>query len=164
LDPEFAVTLFEEAAKRKKKPLFIKIPGYISETERRRRLNLVECIAKYPVDGITITPESRVEDKRLSVGRGTITGRPLIGQALQVIEDIYETTAGKIHIRASGGISNAHNAFRAISAGATTVEVVTGFLYEGWNIAHDINQGLIELMDRCNIQEISAFRGAKINP
>ncbi len=160
LDAHFAVTLFEELSRRKKKPLFIKIPGYISEDERLKRLNLVECMMNYPIDGITITPESRVEDKRLSVGRGTITGSPLFSQTLRVIEDIFHITGGNVHIKASGGLSNAQNAFRAISAGATTVEMVTGFFYEGWNIANNINQGLMNLLDRYNVQDIRALRGS----
>lgn len=161
LDPRFAEALFQEIAKRKKKPVFIKIPGYTSEDERQKRLDLIARAIKYPVEGITITPESRVKEKRLSIGQGTLTGRPMFGQMLRVVRDVFEITKGKCHIKATGGIFSPEDAFEAIAAGATTVEIVTGFVYEGWLIARNINQGLVNLMHRHNIKNVEALRGAK---
>lgn len=161
LDPHFAETLFQEIAKRKKKPVFIKIPGYTSEDERQKRLDLIDQAIKFPVDGITITPESRVKEKRLSIGQGTLTGRPMFGQMLRVVRDVFEITKGKCHIKATGGIFSPEDAFEAIAAGATTVEIVTGFVYEGWLIARNINQGLVNLMHKHNIKNVEALRGAK---
>jgi len=162
LNPHFVETLFVEIAKRKKKPLFVKIPGYVSEEDRQNRLDLTDRILKYPVDGITITPESRVKENRLSVGYGTLTGRPLFQQTLKVIRDVYELTRGQCAIKATGGIFTAEDAFEAIAAGATSVEILTGFLYEGWGIAKSINRGLLNLMDESNIDNVQALRGARI--
>lgn len=163
LNPHFAETLFEEIAKRKKKPVFIKIPGYTAEEERQKRLDLIEQVIKYPVEGITITPQSRVKEERLSIGQGTITGRPIFGQMLRVVRDIFEITKGKSHIKASGGIFSPEDAFGAIAAGATTIEMVTGLGYEGWRIARNINQGLLTLMDKFNIENVTALCGARSN-
>ena len=161
LDPRFAETLFEEIAKRKKKPVFIKIPGYTSEDERQKRLDLIDRAIRYPLEGITIAPESRVKEKRLSIGQGTLTGRPMFGQMLRVVRDVFGITKGKCHIKATGGIFSPEDAFEAIAAGATTVEIVTGFVYEGWLIARNINQGLVNLMHKHNIKNVEALRGAK---
>lgn len=162
LNPRFAETLFVEIAKRKKKPLFVKIPGYVSEDDRQNRLDLIDRILKYPVDGITITPESRVKENRLSVGYGTLTGRPLFQQTLKVIRDVYELTRDQCDIKATGGVFTAEDAFEAIAAGATSVEILTGFLYEGWSIAKSINRGLVNLMHKCNIENVQALRGARM--
>jgi dihydroorotate dehydrogenase len=70
-------------------------------------------------------------------------------------------TKGKCHIKAAGGIFSAEDAFEAIAAGATTVEMVTGFGYEGWCIADNINQGLLRLLDESGIENVSALRGAR---
>ena len=160
LSPGVCGRLLAEIVKRKKKPLFIKIPGYRNEEDRLKRLDLVEHIIQYPVDGITITPESLVEDKRLSIGRGTITGRPTFAQVLEVVRDVYRITKKHYHIKASGGIFSAKDAFEVISAGASSVEIYTGFIYEGWDIAKKINRGLIDLLDKHHIENIEALRGS----
>lgn len=41
------------------------------------------------------------------------------------------------------------------------VEIVTGFGFEGWRIARNINQGLLRLLDKSGIESVSALRGAK---
>ncbi len=161
LNPRFAETLFVEIAKRKKKPLFVKIPGYVSEKDRQNRLALLDRILKHPIDGITITPESRVKEDRLSIGSGTLTGRPMFGQMLKVVRDVYELTKGTCDIKATGGIFTSEDVFETIKAGATSVEVFTGFLYEGWAIARDINRGLVNLMNRYGIRNLQTIRGAK---
>jgi dihydroorotate dehydrogenase len=68
-------------------------------------------------------------------------------------------TKGKCHIKAAGGIFSAKDAFDAIAAGATTVEMVTGFGYEGWRIANNINQGLLRLLHESGIENVSVLRG-----
>ena len=161
LSPPVADRLLIEIAKRKRKPVFIKIPGYRSEEERRKRLDLVEHILKYPVDGITITPESLVEERRLSIGRGTITGRPTFQQMINVVRDVYALAKDKCHIKASGGVFSPEDAFEAIAAGASSVEIVTGFMFEGWNIARNINRGLVDLLNKNNIQNVQSLCGTK---
>jgi dihydroorotate dehydrogenase len=42
------------------------------------------------------------------------------------------------------------------------VELYTGLIYEGWNIARNINRRLIELMDRHHVKDIKALRGSKV--
>ena len=133
----------------------------MSEDDRQNRLDLIDRILKYPVDGITITPESRVKENRLSVGYGTLTGRPLFQQTLKVIRDVYELTRDQCAIKATGGVFTAEDAFEAIAAGATSVEILTGFLYEGWSIAKSINRGLLNLMDEYKIKNLSTLCGSK---
>lgn len=159
LQPEVAEPLLADLVRRKEKPLFIKIPGYVDENDRSRRLDLVRAILKYPVDGITITPESRMQEKRLSMGVGTLTGRPMIHQLLGVIRDIYALTGKGCAIKGSGGISTSRDAFEAIGAGASSVEVLTGFVYQGWNIAREINLGLLCMMEDHGVRNVEELRG-----
>lgn len=161
LSPPVAKTLLAEIVKRKKKPVFIKFSGFRSEDERRKRFDLIKTILDYPVDGIAISPGNLVEEKRLAIGRGTLTGRINFPRMLNIVEEIYSFTEGKCHIKASGGIFNAEDAFKAIAAGASTVEIHTGLMYEGWNIAKKVNRGLLDLMDKHNIENIEALRGTK---
>lgn len=162
LHPDGAAPLLAEIAKRKKKPVFIKLPGYITETERQKRLALVKTIQKYGMDGVAFTPESLVKEKRLSIGLGTLTGRPFFAQIMGIIKDVYALVDNNMVIKASGGIVTGEEAFEAIAAGASSVELYTGFIYEGWNIARNINRRLIELLDRHHIKDITALRGSKV--
>ena len=163
LDPGQARTLLEEVAKRTEKPVFVKVPGYTSEDERQKRLDLIDTLIDCGVEGITITPKTLVKEKALSIGQGTLTGRPAFGQMLRIVRDVFEMTKGKCPIKATGGIFSGEDAFEAIAAGATTVEMVTGFGFEGWHIARNINQGLLRLLGESGIENVSALRGAKRN-
>lgn len=161
LDPRRARTLLEEVAKRTEKPVFIKLPGYNSADERQKRLDLIHTLIDCRVEGITITPKTLVKQNALSVGQGTLTGRPAFGQMLKIVSDVFEMTKGKCPIKAAGGIFSGEDAFEAIAAGATTVEMVTGLGFEGWHIARNINQGLLRLLDKYGISNVSALRGTK---
>ena len=107
LQAEAAEPFLAEVVRLKNKPIFIKIPGYITEADRLQRLELVDCIRQFPLEGITITPESRVTEGRLSIGAGTITGRPLLGQMLKVVGDVYGRVGDGRAVKASGGVSTA---------------------------------------------------------
>ena len=159
LDPQRVRTLLDEVTRRTEKPVFIKMPGYDSEDERRKRLDLIDLLISYRVEGITVTAKTLVKEKRLAVGQGTLTGRPAFERMVQIVRDVFETTGGKCPIKASGGIFSAKDAFDAIAAGATTVEMVTGFGYEGWRIARNINEGLLRLLDERGVEHVSALRG-----
>ena len=159
LQAEVAEPLLADLVRRKEKPLFIKIPGYVGENDRSRRLELVRAILKYPVDGVTITPESRMQEKRLSMGAGTLTGRPMLHQLLGVIRDVYSLTGDRFAIKGSGGISTSRDAFEAIGAGASSVEVLTGFVYQGWAMAREINLGLLRMMDDHGVRNVDELRG-----
>ncbi|UCH06151.1 MAG: dihydroorotate dehydrogenase 2 [Deltaproteobacteria bacterium] len=163
LDPDGAGPLLGEIAKRKERPVFIKLPGYVTETERQRRLDLVWTIHKHGIEGIAFAPESLVKEKRLSIGQGTLTGRPFFPQILGIIRDDYSLVRNNMVIKASGGIVTGDEAFQAIAEGASSVELYTGLIYEGWNIARNINRRLIKLMDDHHVKNVKALRGSRIS-
>jgi dihydroorotate dehydrogenase len=77
LDPGQARTLLEEVAKRTEKPVFVKVPGYTSDDERQKRLNLIDTLINCGVEGITLTPKTLVKEMALSVGQGPLPAGPL---------------------------------------------------------------------------------------
>jgi len=163
LDPDGAGPLLGEIARRKKRPVFIKLPGYVTETERQRRLDLVWTIHKHGIEGIAFAPESLVKEKRLSIGQGTLTGRPFFPQIMGIIRDVYSLVGNDMVIKASGGIITGDEAFQAIAEGASSVELYTGLIYEGWNIARNINSRLIKLMDGHHVKNVKALQGSRIS-
>ncbi|MBI4494982.1 MAG: dihydroorotate dehydrogenase 2 [Chloroflexi bacterium] len=152
--------LMAALAKRKSRPLFVKINNYDTEAERQERLEVVERAMFYGADGFSTLSVWKDPQPRLSVGRGTVTGRPLFARTLQAIRDLREVTKGKAAIRARGGIFSGADAFQAIAAGATTVELLTALVYEGWGVARRINAELLALLDQEGIPSLEALRGS----
>lgn len=146
-------------ARRKRGPLFIKVPGYTSEAERSARLDLIVRALENGIDGVTVSVSPRVADPRLAIGYGGLSGKPLYPEMLRVVRDVWQATGGKCLIKARGGIFTPEDAYGAIAAGAATVEVYSGFIYEGWTVAREINRGLLALLEQHRIADVGALRG-----
>lgn len=85
------------------------------------------------------TPQSEVE----AIGAGGLSGAPLRNRATEVVRYLHKKSNGKIPIIASGGIFTAADAKEKLDAGASLVQVYTGFIYEGPGIAKNICKGLL---------------------
>lgn len=88
-------------------------------------------------DGLA-TPKADVE----AIGLGGLSGAPIRQRATDVIRYIHKNSNGSIPIIASGGIFTAADAREKLDAGASLVQVYTGFIYEGPAIAKNICNGL----------------------
>jgi dihydroorotate dehydrogenase len=72
------------------------------------------------------------------MGIGGLSGKPVRKRSTEIIRYISQKTNGTIPIIAVGGIFNAHDAQEKIDAGASLVQVYTGFIYSGPGIAKNI--------------------------
>ncbi|GGB06497.1 quinone-dependent dihydroorotate dehydrogenase [Puia dinghuensis] len=88
-------------------------------------------------DGL-LTPAEKLE----AIGAGGLSGAPLRERATEVVRYVCEKTAGRLTVIASGGIFTAADAREKIAAGASLVQVWTGFIYEGPFIVNRICRGL----------------------
>jgi dihydroorotate dehydrogenase len=84
------------------------------------------------------TPATQVSD----IGAGGLSGAPLRERATEVVRYIHTRSNGAFPIIASGGIFTAADAQEKLDAGASLVQVYTGFIYEGPAIAKKICKGL----------------------
>ena len=161
LRPDAAERIVAALAERKTGPLYLKLNSYETEAERQDRLELVERLLRYAVDGFSTPSTWRGRDPRLSLGEGNWSGRPLLPRTVQIVRDVYDATRGRVAIHARGGISSGRDAFEAIAAGATTVEVLTAFVYQGWSVARQINRELLALLRAEGVPSVTALRGAR---
>lgn len=75
---------------------------------------------------------------------GGLSGAPLQMKALQILETLSRFTKGKVPLVAVGGIFTAQDARERMEAGASLVEVYTGYIYEGPTLPARICRGLLK--------------------
>jgi dihydroorotate dehydrogenase len=92
---------------------------------------------------------------------GGLSGKPLRALATSFVRHLYRAVGGKLPIIGVGGIFTAEDAYEKIKAGATAVQIYTGFVYEGPAAVKRINQGLIRLMERDGFKSINEAVGTE---
>jgi dihydroorotate dehydrogenase len=123
-------------------PVFVKVPPFTSDDERDGVLRMVKAAEQGGASGITCSNTIPVADDRMSTGRGGLSGGPLTDRTPTIIREICTATGDGLAINACGGIFTAEDARACLDAGATTVQVYTGLIYEGPAIAGRIARGL----------------------
>ncbi|QEH43834.1 quinone-dependent dihydroorotate dehydrogenase [Chitinophaga sp. XS-30] len=128
------------------KPILLKIAPDLTTTQLD---DIIEIVAETGLAGIvatntTISREGlQTSPETLEqIGAGGLSGLPVRERATEVIRYIHQHSGGKIPIIAAGGIFTAKDAQEKLDAGASLVQVYTGFIYEGPAIVKKICQGL----------------------
>jgi dihydroorotate dehydrogenase len=78
-----------------------------------------------------------------SLGAGGLSGRPLRARATEVIRYLHQKSEGGLPIIGSGGIHSPADAEEKLAAGASLVQLYTGFIYEGPALVGRINRHLV---------------------
>jgi dihydroorotate dehydrogenase len=85
------------------------------------------------------TRTERIEE----IGNGGLSGQPLRDRSTEVIRYLVDKSGGKIPVIGVGGIMNPEDAIEKLNAGASLVQLYTGFIYEGPSIAKRINKAIV---------------------
>ncbi|HMK20163.1 MAG TPA: quinone-dependent dihydroorotate dehydrogenase [Chitinophagaceae bacterium] len=130
------------------KPILLKIAPDLTQEQ----LNDVTDLAlEIKLDGLvatntTIDREGLEHDLRIgTLETGGLSGKPLQKRSTDVVKYIYEKTKGEIPIIASGGVFTGADAKEKFDAGASLVQVWTGFIYEGPGIVKNICKHLTKI-------------------
>jgi len=142
-------------------PLLVKLSPDLPRPAIAEALAVVDDLG---LDGViaTNTTTSRPDslDNPNRAETGGLSGKPIEGEATDLIRFIAERT--DTPIVGVGGISDAEGAYEKIRAGASIVQLYTAFVFEGPALARDINQGLLELLDRDGFDSIEEAVGVDI--
>ena len=87
-----------------------------------------------------VSPSDRVD----FIGEGGLSGAPLYNRSLEVVRYISKKTNGQLPIIAVGGIMTPKQAKEMLDAGASLVQVYTGFIYNGPGFVKKILKHLVK--------------------
>ena len=125
----------QNAKSETQKPILLKIAPDLTTDQIDE---LVDLCLEIKLDGLvaTNTTTSREQlqttnHKIQTIGPGGLSGKPLQKRSTEIIKYIREKTKGQLPVIASGGIFNGKDAKEKLDAGASLVQVWTGFIYEG---------------------------------
>jgi dihydroorotate dehydrogenase len=142
------------------KPVFVKIAP---DMEFPQVDEIIEVVEAAKLTGIVATNATAFMRKGLksSAGRepGGLSGRPITKVVTSFISHIYRATQGRMPIIGVGGIFNAEDAYDKIKAGASAVQIYTGWVYEGPGAVKRINRDLLKLLERDGLRHISEAVG-----
>lgn len=130
------------------KPLLLKIAPDLSNEQLD---DIVEIVRETKIDGVVATnttisrenlqtPSSRLQ----TIGNGGLSGKPLANRSTEVIRYLYKKSNGSFLIIASGGIHSAKDAIEKLNAGASLVQLYTGFIYEGPGLVKKICKEILK--------------------
>ena len=140
-------------------PLFVKLPPISDDVGRDDVMRLVDVCLDHGIDGVTVANTRPVEEERLAVGKGGLSGRPLLPDTVRTVSEIRRHAGDELVINGCGGISSGEDALRVLHAGANTLQIYTGFIYGGPRSIKRIKQYLLDHMEREGITSMSALTG-----
>ena len=122
-----------------KHPLLIKIAPDLVEEDV---VNIVAAVEKYRLAGIVATNTTIDKTGMSCQEQGGLSGRPLTAKSTEIIRMVHRLSGGRVPIMGVGGIFNADDARAKFAAGASLLQLYTGFVYEGPLVVRKICAGL----------------------
>jgi dihydroorotate dehydrogenase len=152
------------------KPLFVKIAP---DLEWEAIADIISLAQTYQLAGIIATNTTIRRDqlktqvieqtgKPVLEEAGGISGAPLGDRSTEIIRFIATQTQGKMPIIGVGGIFSTEDAWEKITAGASLIQVYTGWIYEGPFMVRRILQGLLSKLEQNGLNSISEAVGLQM--
>ena len=133
--------------KEKRKPILLKISPDLTNEQLD---DIIVIVAGTKIDGVvatntTISRKGLKTDKNKieSFGNGGLSGKPVKERSTEVIRYLSEKSNKTFPIIGVGGIHSAKDAIEKLDAGASLVQVYTGFIYEGPELVKRINKAIL---------------------
>jgi len=127
------------------RPILLKIAPDLTDSQLD---DIVEIVQQTGIAGLiatntTISRENLNSPASLKDEMGGLSGMPLAKRSTEVISYIHKKSNGSFPIIGVGGIHSADDAIEKLNAGASLVQLYTGFIYEGPGLIGRINRSLL---------------------
>jgi len=131
-------------AKPRQKPILLKIAPDLTDEQL---LDIIAIIQDTNIAGViatntTISREGLQSDNKTEMGG--LSGKPLTQRSTEVIRFLSEKSNKAFPIIGVGGIHSAADALEKLDAGASLIQLYTGFIYEGPSLVKAINKKILE--------------------
>ena len=140
------LTKLEErnAEYKSKKPILLKIAPDLTDEQL---LDIIEIVKTTKIAGVIATNTTISREGLQSKNKyetGGLSGIPLSNRATEVIRFLSEKSNKAFPIIGVGGIHKPEDALEKLAAGASLVQLYTGFIYEGPKLISDINKAILK--------------------
>ena len=130
--------------KPERKPILLKIAPDLTNEQL---LDIITIVDETKIDGViatntTINREGLISENKSEMGG--LSGKPLANRATEVIRFLSEKSNKAFPIIGVGGIHTAQDAIEKLEAGASLVQIYTGFIYEGPQLIRQINEAILK--------------------
>jgi len=129
-----------------RKPILLKIAPDLTDAQLD---DIIEIVQTTKIQGVIATNTTigrgglqTTYDELQAIGAGGLSGKPISSRSTQVIKYLHQKSQGGFPIIGVGGIHSAEDALEKIAAGASLVQLYTGFIYEGPALVKNINRKL----------------------
>jgi dihydroorotate dehydrogenase len=136
------------SAKDKRKPILLKIAPDLTNAQLD---DIVTIVADTKIDGVIATNTTidrnglkTDKNKLKAIGDGGLSGKPVKSRSTEVIKYLADTSNKAFPIIGVGGIHSPEDALEKLDAGATLVQLYTGFIYEGPALIKRINKAILQ--------------------
>jgi len=134
--------------KEKRKPILLKIAPDLTNEQLD---DIIQIVEDTKIDGVVAT-NTTIDRSRLktdknkveTIGNGGLSGLPVKERSTEVIRYLSEKSNKEIPIIGVGGIHSEEDALEKLDAGASLVQIYTGFIYEGPSLVKRINKSLLK--------------------
>lgn len=137
-----------QAAKRTipEKPILLKIAPDLTDDQL---VDIIEIVEQTHIAGViatntTIARENLTSECLLVEEKGGLSGKPLTKRSTEVIRFLHTKSNGSFPIIGVGGIHSAEDALEKLHAGASLIQLWTGFVYEGPALIKEINKAILK--------------------
>ncbi len=145
-------------------PLLLKISPDIKESYIRE---IAEIAIKNKISAVIVTNTTNGNRDNLisefKKEEGGLSGNPLDRISTNMIKKFYKELDNKVSIIGVGGISSGKSAYEKITAGASLLQLYTGFVYKGPSTAKIIKKELIQILKSEGIENIQDAVGKVVN-
>ena len=144
-----------------KTPLFVKIAPDLPDEGLEA---VVATCLKRNVTGLIVSNTTIARPATLRGGKktetGGLSGAPLFEPSTRMLAKTYRLAQGKLLLIGAGGIFSGEDVFAKILAGASLVQLYTGFAYQGPAILPRLKSGLVTLLGRNGFKNVAQAVGA----
>lgn len=130
--------------KPKQKPILLKIAPDLTDSQL---LDIIDIVKETQIAGVIATNTTLSRENLISENKsemGGLSGKPLTKRSTEVIRFLSEKSGKAFPIIGVGGIHTAQDALEKLEAGASLVQLYTGFIYEGPELINEINKAILK--------------------